>query len=524
MENNNPTSQTEPLTAANNTANNTAKSNVYVQKLVGTAVLGSFLFGYNIAVLNTAMPLIVQSMEWCGDGMRIDCDAARTNKAVINTAVFLGAAIGCLLAGRLLPFGRRKVLLFNTILFLIGTLLACVSWNFTGLLCGRLVTGLAVGVVTVAVPAYISEVAPEDQKGFYGVMHQLTLTIGILLAIALGLPLTTPDPTHPQKTDTFSAIWWRVMIGLGCIPAVLQSVFFACVYTTETPLWLIEQNRSTEAEGVLQKIYNGNGSSIGRNGNGNEASVRLAELQQAVDAAKQQQSKQMTLVQALRQGGAYRHAILVGTVLSMFQQFSGINVVMSRSNNIFESAGVTGRNATYASTGMALLNVLTTVVASWVIEAWGRRKLMLVGSLGQTLALLPAAIGFCLASDADTHTLMPPIAVTSLLLFVVFFAVAYGPVLWVYLAEIYPTEIKSSAASFASAMNWVATLLMVFSSEYMGTTATFVTFAMTSALSFLLIFSFMLESKGTPAGKSVYFLSVTEQSTPTPASVSLTTV
>eukprot|EP00921_Rhytidocystis_pertsovi_P008477 GHVQ01013906.1.p1 GENE.GHVQ01013906.1~~GHVQ01013906.1.p1 ORF type:complete len:560 (+),score=46.97 GHVQ01013906.1:810-2489(+) len=423
----------------------------------------------------------------------VHCEVSKIYGAFINAGVFIGAAVGCLAGGRVTEFGRRTSMMLMHGMFILGSVLSASSEGFASLLVARLVVGLAVGFSTLCVPMFISEVTPKESRGFYGVFHQLGLTIGILVAVLLGLAFGEPPPVDTYVTlTTFQSVWWRFMVGFMIFISTPALILFLTVYTVETPHYLIEKRCTKTAAAFLSHIYNRD-----------DVSGEVKEIQDSVDEARVLSNESLGLWTALKDS-AYRHVIIVGCVLSMFQQFTGINVLMANSNELYTAAGF-GDSATYLSVGMTLLNVLMTFPPIFFVDRLGRRTLMLIGTAGQFLCLLPAMIASLVDSNSKASAY---VGVAATFGYVVFFAIAYGPILWVYLHEIFPVEIKQRASAAASAVNWVATIVMVLPSEFLlsnDTTVIFSLFTVMGIVAFLIVYFFMKETKGLSIDNSPFF-------------------
>eukprot|EP00921_Rhytidocystis_pertsovi_P008479 GHVQ01013908.1.p1 GENE.GHVQ01013908.1~~GHVQ01013908.1.p1 ORF type:complete len:576 (+),score=47.04 GHVQ01013908.1:326-2053(+) len=468
-----------------------------VTQYVLLAVTGSFGFGYGMASLNTSKSFIGISFLWCPDDTNSagsgNCYDFTLYSAFINVAVFIGAAGGCLAGGVVSVMGRRTSMMLMHGMFILGSVLSACSEGFMSLLLARLVVGVAVGFSTLCVPMFISEVTPKESRGFYGVFHQLGITIGILVAILFGLAFGEPHPVDEFVTlTTFQSVWWRLVVGFMAFVSIPALILFCVSYKVETPHFLMEHKKTVTATAFLRHIHNRE-----------NVSSEVNQLQQGIDEMRLLQQESMSLYAAIK-NPSYRHVIIVGCVLSMFQQFTGINVLMANSNELYTAAGF-GHLATYLSVGMTLLNVLMTFPPIFFVDRLGRRTLMLIGTAGQFLCLLPAMIASLVDSNSKASAY---VGVAATFGYVVFFAIAYGPILWVYLHEIFPVEIKQRASAAASAVNWVATIVMVLPSEFLlsnDTTVIFSLFTVMGIVAFLIVYFFMKETKGLSIDNSPFF-------------------
>uniref|UniRef100_A0A0G4I1A0 Hexose transporter 1 n=1 Tax=Chromera velia CCMP2878 TaxID=1169474 RepID=A0A0G4I1A0_9ALVE len=560
-----------------------------VKGAVITASLGSFNFGFNMAVMNTVWPVVNHFFQW-GDGQSAD-----THQALMNTMVFVGAAAGSLTAAYFLRWGRRRTMLFNCVGFIGGALICIFSpfeWLFD---LGRFISGYSVGIVTVAVPSYITEVAPPEAKGHYGVYHQLMLTVGIVVGIAVGLPIrqeTAEDGSADLRE--FDFLWWRVTYVFGAAVAFVQAVLLLMCYRFETPTFLIGSGRLDEARSVFVEIYGPSQATVafnaalnasrgggveekdeqkekrtltagqivapadieqgGEGGRGTDreeggqkkgidtspTDLTLIEssqlvsstppgqsppalIQSADDAEKTKETEEeeddktgAMGVRSLREAlcnNTYFRAIAIGCMLSAFQQFSGVNVVISRSNAIFAKSGVTGFYASLASLGVTVLNLVTTLFASRLVETMGRKRLLFLGNLGQGVALVvPAVLFIAIASGSPvSQTAVSAVAVIGVAGFIVAFAISMGPVVWIYLSEMFVGEAKGQALSLACGVNWAATIGTVFASSFMSSVLTFTLFCGMSFLGAMFVWANILETRGLPVNVSPFFPETVER-------------
>lgn len=420
----------------------------------------------------------------------IGCPSLKWYNAFLATSVLVGATIGSLTGGNFLVFGRRTVLLVTMCIFLIGIVSCTVSNSFSALIWGRIVVGYAIGLVSVASPTYMSEVTPSSKRGSYGVMHQLMIVVGIFLPMLLGLPLVDPAAQDDLwRPSMFQEFWWRFMLATGILPTLLALYLLLCVYTFDTPVYYVEQRRFKDAAALLELIH-------GKQ----DIHEELESVIQNVREGELSKRNGMTFGVALK-NPEYRHVIIVGIVLAAFQQFGGINVFMTSSSDIFRKAGLSGTMQIGMSVIMGAINIVMTFPTLYLIERMGRKSLMFIGSLLQFISVVPAAIMYWINPDSPITQILAIIAVLG---FVTFFAVAYGPVLWVYLFEIYPMEIKDVAAGVATAVNWVAGVIMVFVTGLLDNRESYTLFAGLQLVGTILIFFLMRETKGLALGDSPF--------------------
>lgn len=454
-------------------------------RIVLCASIGSFLFGFNISLLNTALNTIASDYGWCELPGDIGCSRALVFKAFISTAVFIGAALGAMTGGRFLFMGRRVVYMINMVVFVVGIISSVTANSFSALLWARLLVGYGVGVVSVIVPVYISEMSPPEKRGSYGVFHQLFITIGIFIAVVLGLPFSHfPSEEAEQaafELPTFDRIWWRVMLGLGILPIIVGLYFSYFVFTFETPHFFVQNNQLDDARRLLRQLYNQD-----------DVTPALEAIIQARNDSVLAEEKGLTLWASLKIP-AYRHVLIVGCLISAFQQFVGINVFVVSSNSLFASAGLEPGLVTGMSTVLTFINVIMTFPAIYLIERLGRKTLLLIGVIGMTAAVIPGTIMMWINKDLRVSTWL---AIAGAIVFIIFFSVSYGPVLWVYLFEIYPLEIKGAATGVAAAVNWLAGIVMVFITGLVSIRLNYSIFSGMGIIAGIIVFTMMRETKG----------------------------
>lgn len=462
--------------------------NRLVFSVVLCASIGSFLFGYNVALLNTSLSIIGIELDWYSVADRV-----KVYGSFVNTSVFAGAAIGAMTGGSLLSIGRRLLILCVMSVFCIGAIGSAVANSFSALLFSRLITGSAVGVISVVVPTYISEMTPAKVRGKYGVFHQLFVTIGIFVGTLLGLAFSKlPASDEEKRVFTlvfFDKFWWRCMMVFGLIPVSISMYLLAFVFKFDTPNYYIEKDQPEDAKHLLMLLNNSE--------DVNDDMEMLLLAKKDRDVA---QEIGLSLRKAIKHP-IYRRVIVIGCLLSAFQQLTGINVFVSRSNTLFTNAGIDAKYTTMFTVIMSFVNVVMTFPSMFSIERVGRRILLLFGSIGMLASLAPVAVCMTISPGGSAAKYL---AVIGAVAFVVFFAGTYGPVLWVYLFEIYPMEIKKSASGLATAVNWLCSIAVVFASGFLEDRISYILFSCTSILAIILIFTSVLETKGRNLQDSPY--------------------
>ncbi|OEH78842.1 facilitative glucose [Cyclospora cayetanensis] len=466
-------------------------------QFVLVAVLGSFQFGYSFSALNTSKAIIIADFDWCKDDPDhvLDCSNGVLYGSLITGSIFIGLTIGCLLAGPVTHFGRRVSLMLTNLLFLVASVLSAAADGVASLFLARMYQGMAVGLATVCVPMYISEFTPDRSRGFYGTLHQLLITVGILVATLLGLAFGSPpaDNDFTYEVTFFQKFWWRFMLAFPALVSVVAILLLWLVYTTESPHFLMHQGRKNTATALLKEI-------LGKE----DVSTEIQTIDVSMCQQKVLEAESLSLGKALG-FPVYRHVLLLAFFLSAFQQFTGINVLVANSNKLYTSLNISENLVTVLSVILGLVNVLMTVPAIFLMDRLGRRTLLLSGCFGQAASTIVALV----ANFIDrSSTAVQWLSVACIYVFIVSFAIGYGPVLWVYLHEIFPPEIKQTGASVASAVNAVATIIVVLPSDFVLTSDLRVMLGVcggTSLIALIVASIFMKETAGLSIDESPYF-------------------
>eukprot|EP01054_Gregarina_sp_Poly1_P007679 Gregarina_sp_Poly_1__7678@NODE_431_length_8528_cov_89_048812_g349_i1_p2_GENE_NODE_431_length_8528_cov_89_048812_g349_i1NODE_431_length_8528_cov_89_048812_g349_i1_p2_ORF_typecomplete_len543_score40_50Sugar_tr/PF00083_24/3_2e91MFS_1/PF07690_16/3_1e19MFS_1/PF07690_16/2_2e12MFS_3/PF05977_13/2_2e06MFS_3/PF05977_13/0_89PUCC/PF03209_15/0_0013PUCC/PF03209_15/3_8e03MFS_4/PF06779_14/1_6DUF3874/PF12990_7/0_5OATP/PF03137_20/2_3e02OATP/PF03137_20/0_66_NODE_431_length_8528_cov_89_048812_g349_i141515779 len=475
----------------------------FITQLVLVSTTGSFSFGINTALLNTAATYIASDFKWCDYEGYTDCDRATWYKTLVSTAVFFGAALGALSAGRFMRNGPRLVTMISLVAYFVGVVGSVVTNGFSSLLFSRLIVGYGVGISSAATPVYISEMAPKERRGFYGSFHQVILSVGQLIAVLLGLafsllpeaPKDAIQPTMDQMDfdlPLFNRIWWRTMLGLGMVPVLIAVVFMGPIFTFETPQYYIRRRDVATATALLTRIH-------GKE----DVASEVAELEEQ-GQLDMSGAEKVSFGQALKKEG-YMNAFLTGIALSVFQQITGVNAYISASNRLFSDAGLSAQYVTYASLGFTCVAPPCNLICTALVERLGRRTLLTWGAVGATISVTPATILYWIEWNAEKNSdALVYSAIIGACLFMGFFSVSSGPVTWLYIFEIFPMEIKAKASSICVAFNWAGGILMVFCAGLLQSKVTFSIFFVCGVIYVIFTFVFIKETKGRAMGDSPF--------------------
>ncbi|MEX0601551.1 MAG: sugar porter family MFS transporter, partial [Rhodothermales bacterium] len=315
-------------------------------------------------------------------------------------------------------FGRRRVLLVLAVFYFVSALGSAMAQTWIPFLLFRFLGGLAVGGSSVAAPMYIAEIAPAAMRGRLVAVNQLNIVTGILLAFFSNYVVA-------QLIEGFVA--WRWMFGVEALPAAL--FFILLFFIPYSPRWLVKQGRTKDAREVLEQLGDP------------DVDRALAEI---IASLKEEEGKKEADLFQKR----YAYPIMLAFGIAMFNQLSGINALMYYAPRIFQQAGAGADSALLQAVAVGGTNLLFTVFALFIIDRFGRRPLMLIGSVGTAACLGLVAWAFYAGGDMGTMVLV------GLLGFIAFFAFSQGAVIWVYLSEIFPNRVRSKGQSLGSFTHW----------------------------------------------------------------------
>jgi sugar porter (SP) family MFS transporter len=389
----------------------------HVALAAGVTALGGLLFGYDTGVVSGALLFVKKDFG----------GLSSFQQELITSLLLVGAVIGALLAGRVADLiGRRLTVLITAVVFVVGVLLAAFTPTFPVLLVARIVIGLAVGSASMVVPLYIGELVPPKVRGGLVSLNQLAITSGILVSYLIDYWLS-------------STANWRLMFGLAAIPAVL--LFAGMLFQQESPHWLIRQDRIDDARNVLKRVRN-------------EEDID-AEISDVQEVSRKQAGARELLSPSIRP------LLMVGVLLAVFQQITGINTVIYYAPTLLQGAGFGNSAALLANVVNGAVNVGMTIVAIWLLDRAGRRPLLLSGTAGMAVGM--AITGCAFLGGENLHGALAIVAVAGLLIYTGSFAIGLGPVFWLLIAEIYPLRIRGAAMSVATMANWGANFIVTIS-------------------------------------------------------------
>ncbi|RFM26773.1 sugar porter family MFS transporter [Deminuibacter soli] len=416
--------------------------------------LGGFLFGFDTAVISGAEQYIQRywSLNAFQHGLTI-------------SIALIGTIIGSL--GGAYPsdaLGRKTTLYLVAALYLVSALGCALSTNWYLFLAFRLMGGLGVGASSVTAPVYISEIAPAAKRGRLVALFQFNVVFGILVSYLSNYLIAS-----------LAGESWRLMLGIQAVPSL---VFLLLLFRVpESPRWLIlYRNRVQQARHILNTI---------------DASTAEAIVQNIVQAATEKQmGKKPRLFNA-----SNKVPIVLAVMFAVFNQVSGINAIIYYAPRIFEMTGLGASSSLLSTVGLGVINFIFTLLALNLIDRFGRRTLMLIGSFGLIVTL--ALVSWCFYSGSGGITVA-----VFLFIYIAFFAFSQGAVIWVFISEIFPSSVRAKGQTLGSTTHWLMAAIIAFAFPYVAERAgggtTFLFFAVMMIAQLLFVWRVMPETKGRP--------------------------
>lgn len=415
--------------------------------------LGGFLFGLDTAVISGAEQRIqvLWSLDVFEHGLTVSI-------ALIGTV--LGAMLGGIPSDR---FGRKKTIFWIAVLFLVSAIGSALAFNWYVFLIFRFTGGLAVGSSSVTAPMYISELSPASHRGRFVALFQFNVVLGILIAYVSNYLLQGAGDNS-----------WRWMLGVQAFPATLFTVLV--LFLPESPRWLIvKKNLFDEAREILRKV------------DPLSAESEFHTIKLSGTHANGISSSSLFTTRHLL-------PITLAVLFAFFNQASGINAIIYYAPRIFEMAGLGTDSSLLSTAGIGVINFIFTLLAMTMIDSFGRKKLMIVGSLGCIVTL--ALVAFSFYAEDFTGYAVP----VYLFLFIAFFAFSQGAVIWVFISEIFPNEVRSQGQALGSFTHWLMASIIAFAFPYMsekiGGGNSFLIFTVMMVLQLVFVLTIMPETKG----------------------------
>ncbi|MET8475105.1 sugar porter family MFS transporter [Streptomyces sp. NPDC006422] len=434
--------------------------------------MGGFLFGYDSSVINGAV-----------EAIRDRYDIGSAALAQVIAIALIGCAIGAATAGRIADrIGRIRCMQIASVLFTISAVGSALPFAIWDLAFWRIIGGFAIGMASVIGPAYIAEVAPPAYRGRLGSFQQGAIVIGIAVSQLVNYALLQAAGGN-QRGTLMGLEAWQVMLGVMVIPAVLYGLLSFAI--PESPRFLISAGRVDRAKQVLEEVE----------GKEVDLDARVAEIQHAMRSEHKSTFKDLL-------GGSFffKPIVWIGIGLSVFQQFVGINVAFYYSSTLWQSVGVDPTDSFFYSFTTSIINIIGTVIAMIFVDRIGRKPLALIGSVGMVIGLALEAWAFSYdLVDGKLPATQGWVALVAAHFFVLFFALSWGVVVWVFLGEMFPNNIRAAALGVAASAQWIANWAITASFPSLSDwnlSGTYVIYTIFAALSIPFVLKFVKETKG----------------------------
>lgn len=425
----------------------------YVILISVVAALGGLLFGFDTAVISGTINFI---QPYFG--------LSEAELGWTVSSLLFGCIAGVFMAGKAGDhYGRKKVLMLAAFLFLFSAVGSASAHSLYFFLVARVLGGIAVGIASILSPMYIAELAPAKYRGTLVALNQLAIVIGILIAFFSNYLLVGTGENN-----------WRWMLLVMAAPAAL--LFFSLFLVPESPRWLVARNRNDEALQVLIKT------------SGKEfAPAELKEIEETLKNQKESSFKELLAPKV-------RPLLFIGIILAVFQQITGINTIMYYAPKIFANVGQSNDSALLQTILIGGTNLIFTLVAMVLIDRFGRKLLIIIGSTGMMLML--AGLSFLFFTNQTSGVLV----LIFILGYCAFFSASLGPTLWVVVAELFPNRLRSKGMSVAIVSLWIActivTIAFPIMLEKLSGGITFLIFALICLANLLYVWRYVPETKG----------------------------
>lgn len=443
---------------------------LYIFGISMISAMGGLLFGYDWVVIGGAKPFYERFFDIAGSA---------NLQAWAMSSALIGCVVGAVLSGVISDkYGRKKPLLLSAFLFTFASIGTGITNDYSIFVIFRILGGIGIGLASALSPMYIAEIAPSHLRGRFVSLNQMTIVIGILGAQVINLLIAETVPVG--ATDEFiRASWngqvgWRWMFYACAVPA---SLFFVLAFMLpESPRWLMKAGKPEKAFPTLSKI-----------GGEAYAKVEMKNIQDTLDDVAEKVDYK-TLFKPI-----YGGVLLIGIFLAVFQQWSGINTVFNYAEEIFSAAGYGVSDTLFNIVITGSVNLVFTLVAMFTVDKWGRKKLMVLGSIG-------LAVNYILLGTAYYLELQGVAVLILVLTAIAIYAMSLAPIVWVILSEIFPNRIRGAAMALATFALWVACFILTYTfpllNASLGAAGTFWVYAGICMLSFVFILFKLPETKG----------------------------
>lgn len=420
--------------------------------------MGGFLFGYDIAMMSGPTAQIQELFNLSDSSLGFTVAIA-----------IIGTIIGTVIIGKPAEkYGRKRSLIFLSGMFALSAIGSALAQSWYILMFFRFITGIFLGSTTVVTPMFIAEISPADKRGKLVLLNQFLVVFSIFLAYVINYVIS----------QAFAGETWRVMIGVEAIPAI---IFFILLFSVpESPRWLVNKNRKADALQVFESI------------GAKDPHGELNSVVEAIEAEIHLEHGKLFVKEN-------RFSIILTILIAAFNQLAGINAIMIYAPRVFEMAGFATDSALLQSISIGLTNLAFTFLALFLIDRYGRRTLLMVGSVGMVFFLSMLAKAFY----TNNFTEFGGYGVMIYLMgFIAFFAFSQGAVLWVFISEIFPNKVRSKGQALGSFTHWIMAAALIWGFPIVaempgiGGGFSFAFFAVMMVLHFFFAWKVMPETKG----------------------------
>lgn len=445
-------------------------NNSYLFAISMVSAMGGLLFGYDWVVIGGAKPFYERFFE---------ITTSANLQAWAMSCALIGCIIGAVISGIVSDkFGRKWPLLLSAFLFTVASLGTGMASNYLVFVLFRMIGGVGIGLASALSPMYIAEVAPSHLRGRFVSLNQMTIVIGILAAQLINLIIAEKVPAGATD-ELIRASWngqtgWRWMFFACAVPSA--AFFTLTFFLPESPRWLLKAGKHNQAFPTLKKI-----------GGEEYAREEIANIETTLDDVTEKVD-----FKALFQH-KFSIVLIIGVVLAVFQQWCGINTVFNYAEEIFTAAGYGVSDTLFNIVITGTVNLVFTLVAMFTVDKWGRKKLMIFGSVGLAITYLMLGSAF--------YFQLKGVAVLALVVVAIgIYAMSLAPITWVILSEIFPNQVRGAAMALATFALWIACFVLTYTfpllNKSLGAAGTFWVYAGICMLGFLFILKKLPETKG----------------------------
>jgi SP family sugar:H+ symporter-like MFS transporter len=439
--------------------------------ITAAAAMGGFLFGYDSSVINGAV-----------EAIRDKYDIGSGTLAQVIAIALIGCAIGAATAGRIADrIGRIRCMQIAAVMFTISAIGSALPFALWDLAFWRIIGGFAIGMASVIGPAYIAEVSPPAYRGRLASFQQAAIVLGIAVSQLVNYAILK-GANDDQRGKIIGLEAWQLMLGVMVVPAVIYGLLSFAI--PESPRYLISVGRKSDAKTVLADVE----------GTDTDLDARVAEIENAM-----RREHKSTFKDLLGARWGFLPIVWIGIGLSVFQQLVGINVAFYYSSTLWQSVGINPSSSFLYSFTTSIVNIIGTVIAMIFVDRIGRRPLALIGSSGMAVSLALEAWAFSSKSGDTLPNTEGTVALVAAHCFVLFFALSWGVVVWVFLGEMFPNRIRAAALGVAASAQWIANWAITASFPTLSDwnlSGTYVIYTCFAALSIPFVLLFVKETKG----------------------------